>query len=73
MTTANQAAQTEQAEQSKGSSLYAWLDRVSQSSLPEVAHAARVLKDYYEGVDSNDPRSLTQQHITEMAGKANGA
>jgi hypothetical protein len=49
--------------ESEGSSLYAWLDKASRSGLPDVEHAARVLKDYYEGVDSNDPRSLTQKHL----------
>ena len=59
MTTTAQAPQTE------GIGLYNWLDKVSHSGLPDVEHAARVLKDYYEGVDSNDPRSLTQQHIAK--------
>lgn len=45
------------------SQLYAWLDRASRSGLPDVEHAARVLKDYYEGVDASDPRSMTQQHV----------
>lgn len=51
----------------EGSTLYAWLDRASRSGLPDVEHAARVLKDYYEGVDSNDPRSLTQRHALANA------
>jgi hypothetical protein len=52
---------------SDGSTLYAWLDRASRSGLPDVEHAARVLKDYYEGVDSDDPRSLTQKAILANA------
>lgn len=58
---------TAQAPQSESIGLYNWLDKVSRSGLPDVEHAARVLKDYYEGVDSNDPRSLTQQHIAKAA------
>lgn len=46
----------------EGSPLYLWLDKASRSGLPDVEHAARVLKDYYEGVESTDPRSLTQRH-----------
>ena len=61
MTTTAQASQTEDI------GLYNWLDKVSRSGLPDVEHAARVLKDYYEGVDSNDPRSLTQQHQAKVA------
>jgi len=53
---------TPSSKEPESSSLYAWLDRASRSGLPDVEHAARVLKDYYEGVDSTDPRSLTQRH-----------
>jgi len=51
----------------EGSALYAWLDRASRSGLPDVAHAACVLKDYYQGVESTDSRSLTQKHLLANA------
>lgn len=61
MSTTAQAPQ----EQEQGNPTYNWLDKASRSGLPDVEHAATVLKDYYEGVDASDPRSLTQQYLAK--------